>query len=119
MTGEAGHRDLSHPEVSRPMILVPAIVAWHIGMTSCNSASNTLAHNDIPSESALAAVDVVGTNVPVEVLGSANSHDGVRVGQPCEDAYPGPSVNLGAFESCPLHACRRTRWSSQTVHAQP
>jgi len=31
------------PAVSRPTILVPAIVAWHMGITSCNSASKTLA----------------------------------------------------------------------------
>lgn len=32
----------SYPTVNRPTIRVPAIVAWQMGMTSCNSASNTL-----------------------------------------------------------------------------
>ncbi len=32
----------THPAVSLPIILVPAIVAWHMGITSCSSASKTL-----------------------------------------------------------------------------
>ena len=32
----------TYPAVKRPTILVPAIVAWQMGMTSCNSASKTL-----------------------------------------------------------------------------
>lgn len=35
-------RESAYPAVNLPTILVPAIVAWHMGMTSCNSASNTL-----------------------------------------------------------------------------
>jgi hypothetical protein len=31
----------TYPAVNRPTILVPAIVAWHMGMTSCSSASKT------------------------------------------------------------------------------
>jgi hypothetical protein len=31
-----------YPAVNLPTILVPAIVAWQMGITSCNSASNML-----------------------------------------------------------------------------
>lgn len=33
----------THPAVNRPTIRVPATVAWQMGMTSCSSASKTLA----------------------------------------------------------------------------
>jgi hypothetical protein len=33
---------ITYPAHNRPTILVPAIVAWHIGMTSCNSDSKML-----------------------------------------------------------------------------
>ena len=33
---------VTYPAVNLPTILVPAIVAWHMGITSCNSASKTL-----------------------------------------------------------------------------
>ena len=32
----------AYPAVNRPMMRVPAIVAWQMGMTSCNSASKML-----------------------------------------------------------------------------
>lgn len=37
-----GSNAFTYPAVNRPTMRVPAIVAWQIGMTSCNSASKTL-----------------------------------------------------------------------------
>lgn len=40
--GGGGGGVVAYPTVNLPTILVPAIVAWQMGMTSCSSASNTL-----------------------------------------------------------------------------
>lgn len=50
-------------------------------MTSCNSASKTLYLSVSVSH-----CETVGVDTPVEILRSANSNDGVGIGQAGEDA---------------------------------
>lgn len=53
-------------------------------MTSCNSDSKILSHYQYMIISSA----VRGPDTPVEVLGSADSDDGVGIGQTGEDAQP-------------------------------
>ena len=53
-----------YPAVSRPTIRVPAMVAWHIGITSCSSASKTLRMTNQYLNSPIVSISCA----PVEVL---------------------------------------------------
>lgn len=69
---------------------VPAMVVWQMGMTSWSSASKTLQRW---LGLAMAGVEVQRV-VPVEVLGSADSDESVRVCEGREDTDPERSVSI-------------------------
>ena len=71
---------------------VPAMVVWQMGMTSCSSASKTLQWWSV----SLVADVHVQEVLPVEVLGSADSDEGVRVCESREDTNPGRTVSISA-----------------------
>ena len=75
----------THPAVNRPTILVPPIVAWQMGMTSCNSDSNILITTTNN------AVSIVlnrserkkkkSRNKPIKILRSSNRDKSVGIRQ--------------------------------------
>ena len=73
----------TYPAVNLPTILVPAIVVLQIGMTSCNSASNTLSRRQQPFRPFFLSLCSMRTrpSIPVEVLARANGSKGVRIRQ--------------------------------------
>lgn len=73
----------TYPAVNRPIILVPAIVAWQMGMTSCSSASKILGkhvcqHTTFYMRPAGRRGER-GAGVPVEILAGAHGHERVGV----------------------------------------
>ena len=99
----AGGGSQTYPAVSRPMILVPAIVAWQIGMTSCSSASKTLCNHPSAlamfpksfygyvSRKGICEVLVWGVErgqeaLPVEVLAGAHGYKSIGIRQGCKDS---------------------------------
>ena len=79
------------------MMRVPAMVVWQMGMTSWSSASKTLQRW---LDLAVAGVHVQD-GVPVEVLGGADSDEGVGVCEGREDTNPSRSVSISA--ACEMH----------------
>jgi hypothetical protein len=68
------------------------MVVWQMGMTSWSSASKTLRRWSV----SLVAAGDADWFLPVEVLGSADSDEGVGVCEGREDTNPEPSVSISA-----------------------
>ena len=76
----------TYPAVKRPIILVPAIVAWQIGMTSWSSASNTLRRKGSAACASVSLLEKSEIDVPVEILRGTDGDEGVGVCESSEDA---------------------------------
>lgn len=130
-------REVTYPAVNRPIILVPAMVAWQMGITSCNSASKILC-NPMRQRPVLFshvyifvflcadhARDLAPRGrggVPVEILTGTYGNESVGV---CQRGENSNSVDIQG--QLLLHRARwgrkegqeRTRWSFRTVRAPP
>ena len=131
----------THPAVNLPIILVPAIVARHMGITSCNSASNTLhfllsasfskfsnrfpglcvqalvLFPTAPTHILLSNSGEGGYDAPVEILRGANRNDGICICEGREDADPVSIKKISRLQDAAIK--KRTHWSSRIGRGQP
>lgn len=86
----------TYPAVNRPIMRVPPIEAWQMGITSCNSASKTL--YPAIDQSAHSHSRPTDEEIPVEVLRSSDSNNRIRVRQSCKYTDPNKKKKVWACE---------------------